>query len=164
MKVSVSKINGSWICWVGVDFPHWLIHQNWEDRNSAPRQKDLPWYLNSEHCDQPWHQDPFQVPVCIHLQVLCLWVEDPCLLRLMGRAKWCLWNWAGDGKITRAWATMEASLHAEGEGRLHVHAFVEFTKAVDWESTAPVAWKGSQPNCQPCWTTRPEMEESCRLW
>ena len=49
-------------------------------------------------------------------------------------------SWLETAEWAKAWtATLEQSIHAvEGAGRLHLHAFVEFTKAVEWESTAPV--------------------------
>ena len=43
---------------------------------------------------------------------------------------------AGLPFVSRWTATLEQSLHALDDGRVHLHAFVEFCHAVDWTSVA----------------------------
>ena len=46
-------------------------------------------------------------------------------------------------------ATMEHSLQSTMEGRLHLHVFVEFTKAIDWASVTKMVFDGGSPNASP---------------
>ena len=46
-------------------------------------------------------------------------------------------------------ATMEVSLKAAEQGRIHLHAFVEFFRAVDWTSLDLVKFMGGLPNASP---------------
>lgn len=46
-------------------------------------------------------------------------------------------------------AGMEQSLHSEDAGRVHLHVFMEFRKAVDWTTLDAVRFKGSRPDARP---------------
>ena len=46
-------------------------------------------------------------------------------------------------------ATMERSLKSNNIGRVHLHAFVEFKKAVDWTSLDSMRFQGGLPNASP---------------
>ena len=41
------------------------------------------------------------------------------------------------------------STHAEVEGRMHLHAFMEFGKPVDWTGVRAVTFNGVRPKAQP---------------
>ena len=51
--------------------------------------------------------------------------------------------------ITEWTATMEHSLRSKMQGRLHLHVFVEFVKAIDWTSVTKMAFDGGLPNASP---------------
>ena len=46
-------------------------------------------------------------------------------------------------------ATMEFSIKSLHDGRVHLHAFCEFVKAVDWTTLDKVKFMGSTPNASP---------------
>ena len=46
-------------------------------------------------------------------------------------------------------ATMEHSLKSKTAGRVHLHVFVEFAKAIDWTSVVKMAFDGGLPNASP---------------
>lgn len=50
--------------------------------------------------------------------------------------------------VFRWTATMETSLRSGLEGRLHLHVFMEFNKAVDWTGLRAVTFNGVRPNAQ----------------
>ena len=56
---------------------------------------------------------------------------------------------AGLPFVSRWTATLEQSLHALDDGRVHLHAFVEFCHAVDWTSVALMVFRGSRPDAKP---------------
>ena len=59
-------------------------------------------------------------------------------------------TWLKACSFVRRWtATAERSLKSADSGRLHLHAFVEFVKAVDWTSLEYVRFRGSLPNASP---------------
>ena len=45
-------------------------------------------------------------------------------------------------------ATLEMSLRSADKGRVHLHAFMEFAKEVDWTSLVLVTFQGSRPNAR----------------
>jgi len=45
-------------------------------------------------------------------------------------------------------ATLEMSLRSADKGRVHLHAFMEFAKKVDWTSLVLVTFQGSRPNAR----------------
>ena len=47
-------------------------------------------------------------------------------------------------------ATMEMSLKSADQGRLHLHAFVEFRKSPDWTSLDMMKFRNGYPNASPC--------------
>ena len=51
--------------------------------------------------------------------------------------------------VSRWTATMEKSLHSQDEGRVHLHIFVEFVRAVDWTSLSLMLFRGSRPDATP---------------
>lgn len=51
--------------------------------------------------------------------------------------------------IARWTATLEQSLKSQEKGRLHLHAFVEFHKAPDWNTLEKVRFAGSLPDARP---------------
>ena len=51
--------------------------------------------------------------------------------------------------VSRWTATLERSLKSEDSGRLHLHAFMEFHKAPDWETLDKVQFEGICPNREP---------------
>ena len=58
--------------------------------------------------------------------------------------------WLRQLEFVRSWtATIEKSLHSDQQGRLHLHAFTHFTKAVDWTSTEKMRFLDSLPNASP---------------
>ena len=46
-------------------------------------------------------------------------------------------------------ATMERSLKSKDQGRVHLHAFVEFKKAPDWTTLSPMRFQDGFPNASP---------------
>ena len=46
-------------------------------------------------------------------------------------------------------ATLETSTRSADAGRLHLHVFMEFTRAVDWSTLCAVSFRGICPNAQP---------------
>lgn len=50
--------------------------------------------------------------------------------------------------VLRWTATLETSLRSGLEGRLHLHVFMEFNKAVDWTGLRAVTFNGVRPNAQ----------------
>jgi len=50
--------------------------------------------------------------------------------------------------VCRWTATLETSLRSAHQGRVHLHAFMEFTKEVDWTSLVRVMFQGSRPNAK----------------
>jgi len=50
--------------------------------------------------------------------------------------------------VVRWTATLETSLRSGLEGRLHLHVFMEFNKAVDWTGLRAVTFNGIRPNAQ----------------
>ena len=44
--------------------------------------------------------------------------------------------------VVRWTATLEESLHATESGRLHLHCFLEFSRAPDWATLQPLTWRG----------------------
>ena len=58
--------------------------------------------------------------------------------------------WLGGLTFIFQWtATIERSLKSLDHGRVHLHAFVEFVKAPDWNSLEGFKFFGSLPNCSP---------------
>ena len=51
--------------------------------------------------------------------------------------------------VCRWTATAERSLKSKDRGRLHLHAFLEFRKSVDWTTLEQVRFMGSLPNASP---------------
>ena len=65
-----------------------------------------------------------------------------------------LWNtfvaWLSALTFVSCWtATMERSLKSLELGRIHLHAFVEFTKAVDWNTLENMRFEDGLPNAAP---------------
>ena len=50
--------------------------------------------------------------------------------------------------VARWTATLEESLRSADNGRVHLHAFLEFVKEVDWTSLALVTFQGVRPNAK----------------
>ena len=57
-------------------------------------------------------------------------------------------------------ATLEESLHATESGRLHLHCFLEFSRAPDWATLQPLTWRGVLPNCSACKARGPRWREA----
>ena len=65
-----------------------------------------------------------------------------------------LWNafltWLAALTFVAKWtATMEKSLHSVAQNRVHLHAFLEFSHAVDWTSLGLVTFTDVRPNAKP---------------
>ena len=62
--------------------------------------------------------------------------------------------------VVRWTATLEESLHATESGRLHLHCFLEFSRAPDWATLQPLTWRGVLPNCSACKARGPRWREA----
>ena len=82
----------------------------------------------------------------------CLFTYNSTSFSDMGSAQ--VWNlflaFLRSLKFVFRWtATLETSLRSAHGGRVHLHAFMEFTSEVDWTSTTRVAFQGIRPNAKP---------------
>lgn len=89
-------------------------------------------------------------------------------------------SWLETAEWGGTWtATLESSLCSADPGRLHLHAFVEFRRLVDWTSADALQFKGIRPNIAPCRARGPHYRQTadcghfyvyaakaaaCRLW
>ena len=82
----------------------------------------------------------------------CLFTyNSPLFLVSVAREVWVAFSafLAGLSFVSRWTATVEQSLHSLDDGRVHLHAFVEFDHAVDWTSLALMVFRGSRPDAKP---------------
>ena len=92
---------------------------------------DKGFRLRSKSCLLTWNSLKFS-------SVALEWLWSTFLTWLSGLS--FIWRWI---------ATAEESLNSKDNGRLHLHAFVEFVTTPDWTSLDKVRFLDTSPNCSP---------------